>query len=915
MKKIVFIICTIFFLLHVKSVAASLLIEEDTIYEKQHGVWRTMFVHEDYYINPFHDFQIIVERDDENILRYIVWWREFWPGHSLFIDQNDAFSKRTLQAWTEQEPWIYTKIILKENTYERIDWVYTPTQLVGATEYYRVEYHHDTTEPNCSWTFFSHDEVGTKLFQLPEYRWFNEPKYAFFLCEDRESWCLCEDNSDDCFISWNRVFSTPQKIPHGATIHSNFFNSTWLEWECTLQESQYIYYDTIPPDISILIDEEIVDTSLREYVSLWWRILDGEDISNRRYYKITEDILFKADSNKDIVVQVSDFMQDSEDHAWVSWVKSIDLQLFHSSENWYKKRDHKSFAYQWEWLDTRDISLHSISSIRDTFSRAWKYQIYVSIEDFAGNKSRVGFNYRVIPWDIDPTRVVIRTKSRHMKYADNTDYYNYSITLRDNYGNIIPNKEIFNLEHNCNNQPNCKEIFQHMTDGSSSWRTTLDIFNTNYTSDEEGNIYFSIRSIAPWVFTESFNFELYIWDENYQDTQELQTISAFWNENTFLSPITWKLLSEIDGTWQETLLANQETQYFLTADIHNNLNLDFTLSNDFESYINTPVAGSDFTLSWSLNQVDGGIIFSGIFSSDVDTLDQTPYITINDNQISPIILTYIMWWYEITRNLSSEKLHNTPITLRIEDNDIDPVKVIWLQTWVDISSENWEISTMSSSDVRNNFRRDVLRSLQSRIHNTTVDWVKYINGTRLSWDTYSIAWTPDFETLIVRDANIVIENNFNIWWSPVGIISVTSNAYSVENQWYQNIWNIYIDAQVWQIHAMMYADWAVVSTINWSVIPYSSSQRSEQFWNQLYIKWSIFSRNTVWWSQMIQDTYILPGGIVTQNRDLAAQYDFEQLRQWNNNCYEYLWVCRFPNYTIIEYDSRIISSPPPFFNQ
>ena len=921
MKKIILFYILSLIAVSYNSASASLFIDGDREYEKQHGIWRSLFVHEDYYINPFQDFQIIVERDDDTILRYLVWWREFWPDHSLFINHSDTITKRSLQSWRQKNPWVYTRIVVKEDTYEVVDGVYTPVQQVWVTEYYRLEYNHDITHPECSWTYFSHDEDGLRLFQLPHQRWFNESKYAFFLCSDKESWCVCDEDSDDCFISWGRVFSFPKKIPHGESVSHTFINSTWLNRECSLLQSQHIYYDVTPPDIAINIDGDEFETSIREYVSVWWRVLDSVDIASKRHYAIWENIVFKADNDKEILIQIIDPLPwENPEISWVSWIKSLELQLFRKWENWYTQTHRQSYNYSAPGVltnnDVKNISLQDIQRVRETFSRVWTYQIYLNILDYAGNTSMIWFHYEVVPWDVDPTRVVVRTQSRNMKYANYEDYYNYTITLRDTYWNIITGREIFNLSHTCQNQPNCHSIYQYLTSEWSSGNETLEIFDTNFMSDTDWNIHFRLRSIAPWAFTEAFDFEIYAWDENFQDTTEVQRISAFWNENIFLSPISGKLLNEVDSVWSDNLLINQETQYFLTAETLSDIDLNFRVSEDFESYIDAPINGTNFTLSGSLSQVSDGVIFSGMFSSDLNE-DQAhnAHIKIHNNQISPITVSYAMRWYEITRPLSADISKNIPVTLWIETTDIERLRIVWISSswqtwWSELSSilPRW-------TDIRNNFRRDVLRSIQTRVHDTTVWGVKYINGTRLWENTYTLSWVADFSTLIVRDANIVIGNNFNVWWAPVGIISVSSNPYSVENNWYLGVWNIYIDANVWEVHAFLYADGAVVSTIWWEVVSFEQTQSSEYFWNQLYIKWSIFSRNTVWWSQIDEGSYMLPWGIRTEDSRLASRYDLSQLRQGNNNCYEYLWVCRFPNYIIIDYDSRIISSPPPFFNR
>lgn len=917
MKKIIFTSLCILCFFHTELYASSIHVYEDISITKSHGLGQTLFVHETYNLNPFLDYQIIVERDGDDILGYRVWWKIFWPWHSLFISSSDSEGVRTWQWWKEKQSWIYTKIILKEDTFQLIDGIYTPNQIVWVSEYYRVEYDHDMTEPLCSDTFYSHDIFWENTFRIWSSRWFREEKYVFFLCEDRESWCQCDWVSWNCFISQWRVLTSPVLLEHGKTASANISNTTWLNNQCTLPASGSIFYDTEAPDVRILVDGSVLDMTLREYVRVDEQRYDGQDISGKKYYNLDELISFKATQDKDISIEAFDIYPAIATEG-VSWIQSITLALWkRNGQTWAKtfseNLDYPQFNPDGSLTieDKKTIDIWTIDAIKNTFSQVWEYQMYIWVRDFAGNESRVGFRYRVVPWDIDATRTLIQADQQNTKYALTTQFYRYSLTLRDSFGNPIPNKEIFNLSHSCIGQINCFDIRQDMTWDTPAGIRTLQIFDEENTSDAQWVVYFSIRSNAPWIFSEAFRFQIYNWDDSYENVSSFTSVSSFWSENTFLKPVLWVLEANTWAWWNNILPIWEEARYRIRALEYDTLGLEYTLSDDFDIYVDAPQDGTEFTFSWSLERVDDTIEFLWLFESTLpEDREHLSLLKIQDENLSPIVIQYVLDGYVVSYRLSTGVMGDAPLQLWVSQDEIEPVRIIG-QSVVSTGNIWWN----NTQDIRNILRSNIIRNLWSRTHNTTVAWVKYIDGAQLSGNTYVINGSPDFRTLVVRDANIQFEGDFNIWGSSIGIIALKSTWYSVSERWYNDVGNIYIEGNVSQIHAMIYADGWLISTSWWNVVSSQSSLRSSSLSRQLYIKWSVFSRNTLWGSILTNGLYILPWGQTTSQQDIAVQYDLHHLRRWNNACIEISGVCRFPNYLIIEYDSRIVSSPPPLFSQ
>lgn len=103
----------------------------------------------------------------------------------------------------------------------------------------------------------------------------------------------------------------------------------------------------------------------------------------------------------------------------------------------------------------------------------------------------------------------------------------------------------------------------------------------------------------------------------------------------------------------------------------------------------------------------------------------------------------------------------------------------------------------------------------------------------------------DIGLLVVKDANVII-NWIKYYMKKIGIIVLKDN-YNTNSDYIAN-WNVYVTSNVSSINAIIYADWWFISA-NSSWIPYTtdSTSRSIELNNQLFMKWSLFTRNTIGW--------------------------------------------------------------------
>ena len=151
-------------------------------------------------------------------------------------------------------------------------------------------------------------------------------------------------------------------------------------------------------------------------------------------------------------------------------------------------------------------------------------------------------------------------------------------------------------------------------------------------------------------------------------------------------------------------------------------------------------------------------------------------------------------------------------------------------------------------------------------------------------------------------------------------IIVLKDSYNINSD-YNWKWNVYVNQNVSKINAVIYADgWFISSNSSW--IPYLSDNitRTSELKKQLYMKWSLFTRNTIWWAILAWWDYILPGwskiAWVDANFDKAMIYDLNYIRRWKQNCLESSpWVCKYNKWAfVIEYDSKIQTDPPKVFS-
>jgi hypothetical protein len=226
----------------------------------------------------------------------------------------------------------------------------------------------------------------------------------------------------------------------------------------------------------------------------------------------------------------------------------------------------------------------------------------------------------------------------------------------------------------------------------------------------------------------------------------------------------------------------------------------------------------------------------------------------------------------------------------------------WSVTW---QEENF--SDLYTWEMRWIIRKNATQLTQSMKNGTIVNWVKYIE-----WNDITLPDEEDFgkyETIVVKNGNVFIGKDLlptKLLW-----IIVLKDNYDV-NKDYQVAWNVYVKNDVRQINAIIYADWALRSAKDSNWTSYTGDEDS-MLTDTLDIKWSLFTRNTIWWAtQLAWKSYLLPWGKELiknlENFRLAEKYDLNYVRK--------VKLCNLEDYSLkITYDPRVQTSPPKGFSK
>lgn len=586
-----------------------------------------------------------------------------------------------------------------------------------------------------------------------------------------------------------------------------------------------------------------------------------------------------------------------------------------------------------ETKDNWVLIWHTVSkNFEWIFKSYWQKEVKIIAIDKYWNRNEVTYNFNIYPNFINNNlSLATPSEAKNTKSANWQDYYTYTLILKDQFWNPIYDREIESISHHCWNINWCDIIRSNMIWDNPTWNPTIDInFDNSIKTDENWKVTFTLKSIAPWTFSERFRVQLKDWDNEYNQNWDLKNydIWSFDNKNWFKNIFKWNLKTSIDNwiSWEANPIIGTDMLYRLNISRSYTSYTDFEISNNFKDYIlpydlwNTSVEINESSINW-LNTMNPE--FEARIYNHSDIQLWTPWIKLaNNDWYSRLPISYKINWTEIRTYISGEyshKINNSTYPVQIFWEEwLDWflwVKVIWWLQWWGNSELTWQeanISDLSLADIRANIRTNAYSFINSanewQISNEIVyfSWDKNISDINTSW----------VSSIIIKEWNLTIDRNIDntIW------IIVLSDWYDV-NKWQNQKWNIFINSDITYIDAILYADGWVISTNNWNLYLNDSAQRTADLQNQLRIKGSLFTRNTIWWAEGWR---VLPWWSIANDEFTAITYDLNYIRRWNDWCetetrfntddepYE---VCKIREATIIEYNPRVVSNPPKLFSR
>lgn len=888
-------------------------INSETTFQKIHGTSRVLNTYEDYFINPFQASTIV--RNTTTTTNRITWTttttlQNYTVDNVVFNNRHPLYyTKWTKMNWVLQSPWILTQIEYLQDSFTFDEGIIMPNQNVKVRKYYKVSFNYDTTPPTCWDIQLFNDE---NLIQSFTYNggWLNQPKYFTLECRDLETWCKCEEDDMSCEVKWWNVISTPKPIWHLTQPTVSFINNVDLRNnECTwmLPWWKLVMYDAGAPQI--LLTASLNNTSFRL-----------QDEANRNYessqsgevfYTTKEDLHFKANDENTLIFNISDRMLEGSVNG-VSWLQKMSIEIL--------KKNGVNFAevfktgavypqYNPNWIITNS-DIKSITLTHFDMSKAWEYKIVIHAHDWANNYTRATSFFNIYPNDLDIAKSTLTLSgSTGDKYANNSDFYHYILTLKDRYENPIYGKKLAFFNQECWGETWCKTITTNMI--NNSWSDAIRELIVWWETNTNGQINIRVYWLAPGEFNQRFKIRIPQWDDKYEDTnQNQERIISILSTNSFKKPYTWQL----------TLQVPQDGKISLgTASTYNlKINNEWTISTtyligDFKDSL-IPYDN----INHQLIQISNVSWLNNAHPSFQATLIAASWATSMslDNvwvKISPHpIITYKLWGFDILYNLTTDSSDygiQNPIHLK-NTSEFLWVQVVWVLQWAgnsNFTGQAENFSDLSTSTLRTQIRKNAYEYILTMTDEQLLWWVKFINGK----DVEISGWNLWYETLVVKNGNVII--TWDLTQQKLWIIVLKDN-YNVHTD-FATTGNVYVIPDVKKIHALIYADGWFISTDKDKKPYMNTSQASWDLQTQLVMKWSLFTRNTIWGA--IKQPYILPGWWNTSSFDSAMLYDLNYIRRWKNNCEKKIspqLECIYDKWAfVIVYDSSLQSSPPKLF--
>lgn len=559
------------------------------------------------------------------------------------------------------------------------------------------------------------------------------------------------------------------------------------------------------------------------------------------------------------------------------------------------------------------------------------------------------------------------TSTNWNKIWDWNDIHNINFTIRDKYWNLVLNEawvknvyveiwfnnnvdsdQILNLDlwNSIRYSNNPFFLTSWLAWNTWSWYKSDANYNLDIKSFWPTKSWYSITSnnndislsnlkvIVNWLSWNTWIWETiptwvdfisqYMWNFNYVPAAKVIDLSNDRNFNLLRdieSTFTWSVqISKSTGSSSITDLKIKHNLDVISSWVIRNYNMSFqniVKTNWIQEciwYLRPNSDNTDFII-YSTNSLCDPNSSSNILknnewpytSSDIiyDWFKATPKVVLS--WLSSFDLKYSsdMDYYVWTVNIKHKSLEKNYSNSLINNQ----IKVSWIahgstkNFWVTTEGDIYYVWKISKNQVLTNVKKNAYKYKLLWDWNS-VNWVLYKSS---DYDLNS--WPTWIHTIIVDWADLVISNDIiKIPWQIKSIVVLKSDD--------NTKWDIYIWDNVRFIWATMVT---FKSIISWNKINYYSDSWSAS--NQLFIKWSLITYNTIWWSSASIPK--CPYYITSCDFTTAKRHDLNNFRSFSSNSWSPVdWLTYWvdmtrPSYStssmIVEYDSELQLNPPEIF--
>lgn len=630
--------------------------------------------------------------------------------------------------------------------------------------------------------------------------------------------------------------------------------------------------------------------------------------------------------------------------------------------------------------NNKTISLNETSTVEIQNCDSLAYTKYYDTITFTHNMRNAWINYRdynikaediywnTATWTIKIVANIPLLNSINLswslwieKIADWKDEHTIDIKLRDTYWNpVIPVSWIKNVsltvwfENNVDKIQNGSEydLWDAINFSSTDFPLLFWwIWETEDTASKtDWNYKVDFTSIAPtkawYIYSSSsndikvnkldinisaLNWNLWVWEWNYTNLH-----------NTYYSN-NFKFTPTVKINW-----INNSDNWLITRDNETNFTISWTIQKTSWSsdLIDLKITNIYDIMSWSVYK-NYYMNFQNLSSTWAwnpncmwfKTLTWYYYTTLSCDKTTPWSSNLVRNYWNITINNSN--FENTLKTLprvisawlskfdtrfsSLISYTINWSNVIYPSYWTTSSIINSQIKVSWITNANNNnfnvvddtsinyiwniSKMDAYTQIHKNVAIFQKTWAWNTNTLYKTWDyTIPSAWPIWIDTIIVDSWDIIIENDIlKNTWKIKTIIALKKTDWTK--------WNIWIKDNVQYIWATLIADRSIIS---WDWTNYYNDTNSAL--NQLFIKWSVISYNTIWWASSTPT--ICPYYLDKSNCTLliAKRYDLNHFRnyihslRWNPVNFSLYWINISEWYLyapmIIEYDSDLQTNPP-----